>query len=150
MKLLTFFKTKLFMMVGSLLTFVAPIQWVFFIIFISMLIDTIFAIKVKIKLNGRQSFKSKILRLGLSHKIFKYFGSTLLLYMIDVYIFGGMIFGYGYLLSKSIAMIWVYTELKSYDENAQKLGKKPFIDSAKETLGFYKKVKKEIEDIDGK
>jgi hypothetical protein len=29
----------------------------------------------------------------------------------------------------------------------QKLGKKPFIDTAKEALGFYKNVKKEIEDI---
>ena len=137
----------LIMLLGSILTFIAPIKWVFVIIFISVMVDTVYAIKVQIKTKGRSSFKSRILRLGLSHKIFKYFGSTFLLYMIDVYIFGNSLFGFNYLLSKSIAMVWVYTELKSYDESAQKLGKKPFIDSAKEVLGFYKSVKKEINDI---
>ena len=148
MNFLTFIKAKLVMFIGSILTFVAPIQWVFVIIFIAMLVDTVYAIKVEIKTKGRQSFRSKLLRLGLSHKVFKYFGSTFLLYMIDVYIFGGALFGFNYLLSKSIAMIWVYTELKSYDENAQKLGKKPFIDTAKEALGFYKGVKKQMKDLD--
>lgn len=147
MKFLTFIKAKLAMMIGSILTFVAPIQWVFVIIFIAMMVDTIWAIKVQIKTKGRSSFKSRILRLGLAHKVFKYMGSTFLLYMIDVYIFGGGLFGLNYLLSKSIAMIWIYTELKSYDESNQKLGKKPFIDSAKEALGFYKKVKNEMNDI---
>jgi hypothetical protein len=137
----------LIMLLGSILTFIAPIKWVFVIIFISVIVDTVYAIKVQIKTKGRSSFKSRILRLGLSHKIFKYFGSTFLLYMIDVYIFGNSLFGFNYLLSKSIAMVWVYTELKSYDESAQKIGKKPFIDSAKELLGFYKGVKKEIDDI---
>jgi len=135
------------LLIASILTFMAPIKWVFLIIFISVLIDTIWAIRVQIKTKGRSSFKSRILRLGLAHKIFKYFGSTFLLYMIDIHIFGGVLFGYKYLLSKSIAMIWIYTELKSYDESNQKLGKKPFIDTAKEALGFYKKVKKEIEDV---
>lgn len=135
------------LLIASILTFMAPIKWVFLIIFISVLIDTIWAIRVQIKTKGRSSFKSRILRLGLAHKIFKYFGSTFLLYMIDIHIFGGALFGYKYLLSKSIAMIWIYTELKSYDESNQKLGKKPFIDTAKEALGFYKKVKKEIEDV---
>lgn len=135
------------LLIASILTFIAPIKWVFLIIFISVLIDTIWAIRVQIKTKGRSSFKSRILRLGLAHKIFKYFGSTLLLYMIDIHIFGGALFGYKYILSKSIAMIWIYTELKSYDESNQKLGKRPFIDSAKEALGFYKKVKKEIEDV---
>ena len=135
------------LLIASILTFMAPIKWVFLIIFISVLIDTIWAIRVQIKTKGRSSFKSRILRLGLAHKIFKYFGSTFLLYMIDIHIFGGTLFGYKYLLSKSIAMIWIYTELKSYDESNQKLGKKPFIDTAKEALGFYKKVKKEIEDV---
>ena len=137
----------LIMLLGSILTFIAPIKWVFVIIFISVIVDTVYAIKVQVKTKGRSSFKSRILRLGLSHKIFKYFGSTFLLYMIDVYIFGNSLFGFNYLLSKSIAMVWVYTELKSYDESAQKIGKKPFIDSAKELLGFYKEVKKEIDDI---
>jgi len=147
MKFIVFIKSKLAMMIGSILTFVAPIQWVFLIIFIAMIVDTIYAIKVSIKTKGRKSFRSKILRLGLAHKTFKYMGSTFLLYMIDVHIFGGALFGFNYLLSKSIAMIWIYTELKSYDEKAQKLGKKPFIDTAKEALGFYKSVKEEIDEI---
>jgi len=146
MKFIGFIKGKIAMMIGSILTFVAPIQWVFLIIFIAMIVDTIYAIKVQIITKGRKSFKSRILRLGLGHKTFKYMGSTFLLYMIDVYIFSGALFGINYLLSKSIAMIWIYTELKSYDENAQKLGKKPFIDTAKEALGFYKSVKDEMND----
>jgi hypothetical protein len=148
MKFLALLKSKLVMMIGSILTFIAPIQWVFVIIFLAMVIDTVYAIKVQIKTKGRSSFKSRILRLGLAHKTFKYMGSTFLLYMIDIHIFGGALFGFNYLLSKSIAMIWIYTELKSWDESNQKLGRRPFIDMAKEALGFYKGVKDEIEKID--
>jgi hypothetical protein len=149
-KYLPIIKTKIVMLLGSLLTFITPIKWVFVIIFIAILLDTIYAIKVRIKVDGRKSFKSRLLRLGLSHKIFKYMGTTFLLYMIDVHIFGGALLGFNYLLSKSMAMIWVYTEMKSWDEKNQLLGRRPFIDMAKEALGFYKGVKKEIDDLNEK
>lgn len=133
------------LLIGSVLTFISPIKWVFLIIFLTVLIDTIWAIRTTIMLNGRKSFKSKILRLGLVHKIFKYFATTLLMYMIDTHIFGGVLFGYKYLLSKSIAMVWLYVEGKSIEEKNIILGKKPFVEILKEALGFYKKVKQEID-----
>jgi hypothetical protein len=46
--------------------------------------------------------------------------------------------------AKEEALLLFQSKVNDY---AQKIGKKPFIDSAKELLGFYKGVKKEIDDI---
>jgi hypothetical protein len=68
------------------------------------------------------------------------------MFSIDTMIFGGVLFGIKMLLAKSISMIWVYTELKSIDENSQTSGNRPFLSIAKEALGFFKAMKKEVED----
>jgi hypothetical protein len=44
-------------------------------------------------------------------------------------------------------MIWVYTELKSIDENSQKLGNKPFLDNARDVFKIIKNFKKDINNI---
>lgn len=137
---------KIILMITSLFAMLIPIKGLLILTFTMLLIDTIYAIYCSIKLKGRHSFKSILLRKGVSRKIFLYMGSIILMFSIDTLIFGGVLFGIKMLLAKSISMVWVYTEAKSLDEKSQSLGNRPFIDVAKEALGFYKKVKQEIED----
>ena len=136
-------KSTILLFFGSILTFLIPIQGLLFLTFVMLLIDTIYAIYCSIKLKGLKSFKSALLRKGLSSKIFLYEGSIIIMYAIDKMIFEGHILGIAMLLSKSACMLWVYTEFKSIDENSQLTGNRPFIEIAKECLNFIKNIKKE-------
>ena len=105
------------------------------------------AIYVSVRLRGIKSFRSALLRKGLSAKVFLYLGSVILAYMIDMYIMNGSTFGIAHLLSKGLTSIWVYSEVKSLDENSMKLGNRSFFIIVKE---FFKKItgySKDIKDI---
>ena len=137
---------KLLLMLTSACALLIPIQGLLVLTFLMLLIDTIYAIYCVVKVKGLKSFKSALLRKGISAKVFLYMGSIIIMFSIDTMIFGGVLFGIKMLLAKSISMIWVYTELKSIDENSQSRGNRPFLTIAKETLGFFKAIKKEVED----
>lgn len=131
----------------TLLTFLAPIQGLITLLFCFILFDTIVAIYISIKINGIKSFRSALLRKGLTSKIFLYLGSIILAYMIDVYVMGVATFGIKYLISKGLASIYCYSETKSIDENSMKLGNRSIFVIFKE---FIKKVtgyKDEIKNI---
>jgi hypothetical protein len=110
-------------------------------------LDTLTAIYVSIKQRGLKSFRSALLRKGFSAKIFLYLGSVMLAYMVDTYVLGGSTFGITHLLSKGLASIWTYAEIKSMDENSMKLGNRSFFVISKE---FFKKItgySKDLKDI---
>jgi hypothetical protein len=133
-------------MLTSACALLIPIQGLLVLTFLMLLIDTIYAVYCVVKIKGLKSFKSALLRKGISAKVFLYMGSIIIMFSIDTMIFGGVLFGIKMLLAKSISMIWVYTELKSIDENSQTSGNRPFLSIAKEALGFFKAMKKEVED----
>lgn len=137
---------KILLMLGSAITLLLPIQGLLILTFIMLLIDTIYAIYCSVKIKGLKSFRSALLRKGVSVKVFLYMGSIIIMFSIDTMIFGGSLFGIKMLLAKSIAMVWVYNEAKSLDENSQSMGNRPFIQIAKEALGFFKAAKKEFDD----
>ena len=131
----------------SILTFFVPIQGLLLLLILAITLDTISSIYVSVKTRGWNSFRSALLRKGLSSKIFLYLGSVMLAYMVDVYILGGTTFGIQHLLSKGLTAIWVYSEIKSLDENSMLLGNKSFFVISKE---FFKKItgySKDIKDI---
>ncbi len=138
---------KLLLMITSVLTLLMPIKGMLLLCFALVLIDTAFAVYTTINLNGRKSFRSVLLRRGLTRKIFYYFTSIIIMYSIDTLIFGGILFGIHMLLAKSVTMIFVYIEVKSVDENSQLLGNRPFVVVAKEALGFFKQIKSEVEGL---
>jgi hypothetical protein len=110
-------------------------------------IDTISSIYVSVKMKGWKSFKSALLRRGLSAKVFLYLGSVMLAYMIDIYILGGSVFGIQHLLAKGLTSIWIYSETKSLDENSMLLGNRSFFVILKD---FFKKMtgyKQDIKDL---
>jgi hypothetical protein len=140
---MSFLKPILF----SILTFFVPIQGLLLLLILAISLDTISSIYVSVKTRGWKSFRSALLRKGLSSKIFLYLGSVLLAYMADVYILNGTTFGIQHLLSKGLSAIWVYSEIKSLDENSMLLGNKSFFVISKE---FFKKItgySKDIKDI---
>lgn len=138
---------KLLLMIGSTFALLLPIKGLLLLIFVMILIDTSYAIYASIKLHGYSSFKSSILRKGLTPKVLGYIGTTILMYAADVIFFGGILFNIKFLLSKSIGMLWVYNESKSLDETSQKLGNRPFVVVAREAIGFFSKVKKEVGEV---
>ena len=131
----------------SILTFFVPIQGLLLLLILMVTIDTLTAIYVSIKLKGIKSFRSALLRKGMTAKIFLYLGTVILSYMADVYILGGSTFGVQHLLSKGLTAIWTFGEIKSMDENSMKLGNRSFFVISRE---FFKKMtgySKDIKDI---
>lgn len=131
----------------SILTFFVPIQGLLLLLILMVSLDTLTAIYVSIKTRGIKSFRSALLRKGMTAKIFLYLGTVILAYMADVYILGGSTFGVQHLLSKGLTAIWTFGEIKSMDENSMKLGNRSFFVISKE---FFKKItgySKDIKDI---
>lgn len=131
----------------SILTFFIPIQGLLLLLIFMVSLDTLTAIYVSVKIRGIKSFRSALLRKGMTAKIFLYLGTVILSFMIDTYILGGSTFGISHLLSKGLTSIWCYAEVKSMDENSIKLGNRSFFVITKE---FFKKItgySKDIKDI---
>lgn len=124
-------------LIFTILAFFAPIQGLLLLLIAFVTVDTITAIYVSVKMKGIKSFRSALLRKGMTAKIFLYLGTVILAYMVDMYVMGGTTFGIKHLLSKGLTSIWCYGEMKSMDENSMKLGNRSFFVITKE---FFKKV----------
>ena len=123
----------------------APIQGLILLLTMLVGIDTIFAIYVAIKLRGRSAFRSNKL-FNIVIKTFFYVGSLLILFMVDKFIFAGMLFGITFLLSKATALFWCYVEIKSVDENNIKLGNRSLWVIITEGIRKYHSIKKDLSD----
>ena len=70
----------------AVFTFLTPINGLLGLLFLAVLIDTLFAIYVSIKQRGWSSFQSVILRKGIGAKLLFYLGTVILAFLIDKYI----------------------------------------------------------------
>jgi hypothetical protein len=133
----------------TILTFLAPIKGLIILLICFILFDTIMAVYVSIKIKGIKSFRSALLRKGMTSKVFLYLGSVVIAFLVDMYVMGGSIFGIQHLLSKGLTSIWCYAEVKSCDENSMKLGNRSFFVIVKEFFqkmtGYKDDIKKIIE-----
>jgi hypothetical protein len=136
-------------LIFTILAFFTPIQGLLLLLISFVTIDTIMAIFVSIKMKGIKSFRSALLRKGMTAKIFLYLGTVILAYMVDMYVMGGSTFGIQHLLSKGLTSIWCYGEIKSMDENSIKLGNRSFFvivkDFLKKITGYKDEIKKIID-----
>ena len=139
-------KTKILLYLSSILTFLTPIKGVMLLIIAFVILDTIFGIQAVVKTKGWSHVRSGVL-FNIAPKLAMYIGSTFLLYLVDVFIFNGTLFGIQFLLSKSISMVFVFNEAKSINENRMKIGKKDLAIIFKEAIGFAKALKKDINEI---
>lgn len=131
----------------SILAFISPISGLLLMVGTFVISDTILAIYATIKINGYTSFRSHKL-FNLVVKTFFYLGSIFLAYLIDKFVVqSNTIFGIDLLISKIIAILWAYIEVKSMDETSQKLGNRPIIFVIKEIINKAKDIKNDINEI---
>ena len=136
--------TKPFLM--AVFTFLTPINGLLGLLFLAVLIDTLFAIYTAVKQRGWSSFQSVILRKGIGAKLLFYLGTVILAFLIDKYIIGASAFRIPYLLSKAISSIWIYVEVKSIDETSMKMGNRSIWVIIREMIQKLANLKKEIDD----
>lgn len=127
-------------------TFLLPIKMLVVLVVCMVLLDTSTGIYATIKVFGRKSFRSGIL-FNIVPKTLLYTSTIVLSFIVDKFILGGSLMGIQFLLSKACAVLWTYIEVKSVDENLQKLGHKPLIDTIKEFFAKLKMFKKDINEI---
>lgn len=130
----------------AVFTFLTPINGLLGLLFLAVLIDTLFAIYVSIKQRGWSSFQSVILRKGIGAKLLFYLGTVILAFLIDKYILGASAFRIPYLLSKAISAIWIYVEVKSIDETSMKMGNRSIWVIVREMIQKLANLKKEIDE----
>lgn len=130
-------------------TFLMPIKGLIILLVCFITFDTAMAIYVSVKKKGWKSFKSALLRKGMTSKVFLYLGTVVIAFMADIFIMGGTTFGIKYLLSKGLSAVWCYAEIKSCDENSMKLGNRSFFVILKEffqkVTGYKDEIKKIVE-----
>lgn len=139
MKILTYLLTTIF-------TFLLPIKALILMVIGFVILDTLMGVYVTIKKEGRKSFRSGKLW-NIVPKTFLYSSTIILSFLVDKFVLGGSLMGISYLLSKSISVLWTYIEIKSIDENSQKLGNRPFLDLVKELFIKLKMIKNDINQI---
>ena len=134
----------------SLLTaislFLLPIQGLIITMIFFIILDTITAIYVNVRLKGWSSFQSTKF-FNIVVKSFFYLFSIILAYLIDTNLFESSFLGVPLILSKSMTAVWVFNEIKSVDENSVKIGNKSFFVIIKEMLGKLKELKKDLNEI---
>ena len=127
----------------AFLSLLTPIKGFIIIVGLFVWLDTITAIYVSVKLFGWDSFKSNKL-FNVVIKLFFYFSTIILAFLIDKYIFGGTIIGIRLLISKVISLLYVYVEIKSLDENSIRLNNPSFWTILKQMLRKGKQLKTDI------
>ena len=111
-----------------------------------VLIDTIFAIYVVVKLQGWAGYKSNKL-FNIAPKTFFYLLGVILAFCVDTFLIDGKIWGISLLITKFVCFFEIYIELKSIDETNMKLGRKSFWIVLKEAILKAKSIKKDLNDL---
>lgn len=114
------------------------------IVFITL--DTITGIYVSVKLHGISSFQSTKF-FNLVVKSFFYLFSIIMAYFLDAYILEGAFMGVNLLLSKAMTAVWIFSEIKSIDENSMKLGNKSMTKYISDLFTFLKGIKKDLNEL---
>lgn len=100
----------------SILLFFAPIQSLFLIVLLSVMLDTIFGIWSS-KKQGKPLISRKFYRAA--KKMFIYWSGLILAFLIDKFIFNGIMmhfFSFDFAFSKIAALVFVSIEIFSIDE----------------------------------
>ncbi|RAK21611.1 holin family protein [Flavobacterium aquaticum] len=140
---LTFLKLALI----STITFLSPIKGFLIIISLAVGFDTLFAIYTTIKLNGWKSYQSTKL-FNIVVKTFFYMGTIVFAYLIDYFMIEkNLIWGIPNLITKITTMLWIYIEMKSWDETSQKLGNPPFLTIVNNIIKKAKTFKKDLNEL---
>jgi len=128
-----------------LISFLSPIKGLLLLMMAFIIIDTIIGIYASIKLEGKSSFRSGKL-FNIVPKLFIYLSTIILAYGMDKLIIEDL-FSIKLVLAKILTTIFIYTEIKSIDENSMKMGNRSLWTILKEIVTRAKYLKKDINDV---
>lgn len=138
----------IFQMFGIIGTFLAPISGILYTLLFFTLLDTLFGIYRVIKLEGVKGLKSTKL-FNVVVKLFFYLGATIGMFFIDKFILNDTkIMNIDFILTKAMAVSFIYIEVKSMDETSVKLGNRSIWVIFSEMIRKFKKIKKDIKNDD--
>lgn len=137
----------LLLILASIATFLIPIQGLLLLMILFIFLDTCFGIYSTVKRKGWKSFRSTKL-FNLVVKSFFYLASIILAFLVDTYVFQSKLFGVDCLASKSMALVWIYVEIKSIDETSVGLGNKSIWVILKEMIAKAAEFKKDLKNVD--
>ena len=137
----------LLLILTSIATFLIPIQGLLLLMILFIFLDTCFGIYSTVKRKGWKSFRSTKL-FNLVVKSFFYLASIILAFLVDTYVFQSKLFGVDCLASKSMALVWIYVEIKSIDETSVGLGNKSIWVILKEMIAKAAEFKKDLKSVD--
>ena len=137
----------LLLILASIATFLIPIQGLLLLMILFIFLDTCFGIYSTVKRKGWNSFRSTKL-FNLVVKSFFYLASIVLAFLIDTYVFNRKLFGVEFFVSKSMALVWIYVEIKSIDETSVGLGNKSIWVILKEMIAKAAEFKKDLKSVD--
>ena len=131
---------------GAIISFLTPIIPLILIVISSIIFDTLVGLwrckKLSIDITSR----------GLSEiagKLFLYCGSLVLFFVVDKYIIGdfiGIATSIPLVLTKLVATVFIYIELKSIQENVEQVTGVSFLGKLKDMIGRVKSIKKDIQE----
>ena len=137
----------LLLILASIATFLIPIQGLLLLMILFIFLDTCFGIYSTVKRKGWKSFRSTKL-FNVVVKSFFYLASIILAFLVDTYVFQSKLFGVDCLASKSMALVWIYVEIKSIDETSVGLGNKSIWVILKEMIAKAAEFKKDLKSVD--
>ena len=137
----------LLLILASIATFLIPIQGLLLLMILFIFLDTCFGIYSTVKRKGWKSFRSTKL-FNVVVKSFFYLASIILAFLVDTYVFQSKLFGVDFLVSKSMALVWIYVEIKSIDETSVGLGNKSIWVILKEMIAKAAEFKKDLKSVD--
>ncbi len=135
-------------MFGIIGTFLAPISGIIYTLLFFTLLDTLFGIYRVVRLEGVKGLKSTKL-FNVVVKLFFYLGATIGMFFIDKFILNGTkIMNIEFILTKAMAVSFIYIEVKSMDETSVKLGNRSIWIVFAEMIRKFKQIKKDIKNDD--
>lgn len=137
-------------LLGILVAFYSPIGGVLLCVGLFIFADTLTGIWKSTKTKTRSSKK---MRQGLIPKMLLYQSAILLLYILDYFILGGILSIFTsipYITTKLGALVLIYIELTSIDENWTEIKGKSLYTSALEMFKKIKSIKSNVDSINEK
>jgi hypothetical protein len=139
-------KTKLVLMLTSILAVVSPVFPMIYIALLAILIDTGFGVWRSVKKGGWKSIRSR----RLSHVIIKsllYSGAILFVFLIEKYIAADIVANFisiDLIMTKIVAFFCVVVEIKSINESYESVTGKNVLKSLRE---FITRAKEEADKL---
>tara|TARA_R110001592_G_scaffold85820_5_gene253472 strand:- start:3401 stop:3829 length:429 start_codon:yes stop_codon:yes gene_type:complete len=139
-------KTKLILMMSSIVAVLSPVAPMIYVALISILLDTCFGVWRSVKKNGWASFKSRRLSSTLSKSLL-YCGAICFVFLVEKFIAGDLIAHFievELIMTKVVALFCVVTEFKSINESYEDVTGKNLIKGLRR---FVTRAKEEAQNI---